>query len=412
MVWMSDSKQAVTLNSATQGTDLSGLSGKSIALVSTVPFFLVNQLSTHVRNLRRLGMEVTVISSPGTELEEFSDDPGIRVLPVRISRKISLWSDLLALMALFRIFRLHKFAIVHSTTPKAGLLCALASRMAGIPVRLHTFTGQVWAVKHGVKRTILKLLDKLVLSLNTHCYSDSPSQTRLIFDEGVAQPGSLSSYGSGSLAGVDTDRFSREHFNPKEMQKLRRNIGLDSGALVLAYVGRITQDKGVQELLTAFKELQIRHSGIDLLMLGPTDGESGSEIQQENAEIPNVHWLGYVRDPERYLAISDILCLPSYREGFGTVVIEAAAMEVPAVGTKIPGLVDAIEDGVTGILVPPRDADALAKALAILIESPDFLKRMKIAARERCLREFDSHLVNQHVACEYVRWLSAAGVRK
>jgi len=389
--------------------DIQALQGKSIALVSTVPFFLVNQLATHIRNLRRLGMEVTVVTSRGRELDVFSDDPGIRVVNIEIPRRIRPLADFRALITLFRLFRGHKFSLVHSTTPKAGLLCAIAGRLAGIPIRLHTFTGQVWTVKSGFMRMFLQSLDRLILHLNTHCYADSPSQQQFMVDSGVATADAISVYGPGSLAGVDVERFSPERFSENEKKLLIRELGLKNDPLILTFIGRITEEKGVRELLAAFRQLQKRHASMTLLMLGPVDDESGRLIQHAFVEVSGVHWQGYVQDPERYLAITDVLCLPSYREGFGTVVVEAAAMAVPSIGTQIPGLVDAIENGTTGILVPVRDVDALAESIESLVRDPLLLQKMKIAARERCLREFDSRLINMNVAREYARWLRMEG---
>lgn len=386
--------------------ELQALQGKSVALVSTVPYFLVNQLATHIRSLRRLGMEVTVVTSRGRGVEIFSDDPGIHVVNIEIPRRIRPFDDLRALIKLFGLFRGNRFSLVHSTTPKAGLLCAVAGRLAGVPIRLHTFTGQVWAVKSGFMRKFLQSLDRLILHLNTHCYADSPSQRQFMVDSGVATADAISVYGPGSLAGVDLERFSPERFSEKEKKQLIRELGLKNDPLILSFIGRITEEKGVRELLAAFRQLRDRHASVALLMLGPVDDESGRLIQHAFGEVSGVHWQGYVQDPERYLAITDVLCLPSYREGFGTVVVEAAAMAVPSIGTQISGLVDAIENGITGLLVPVRDVDALAESIESLIRNQALLQRMKAAARERCLREFDSRIINENMAKEYAKWLS------
>lgn len=386
--------------------ELPVLHGQSIALVSTVPFFVMNQLYTHIRNLRRLGMHVTVVTSPGHELEAFSDDPGIAVVMFDIPRRIRPWKDLQAVFRLFSLFRREAFSIVHSTTPKAGLLCAIAARLARVPVRLHTFTGQVWVTRKGIMRAVLRASDRIMALLNTHCYALSASQYAFIIDAGIADAEHLSTYAYGSQSGVDLARFSPERFSQEEKEALGRTLGLEKHALVLTYIGRITRDKGVHELLSAFQRLKERYPDIALLMLGPLDDGSGESIRNMFASVTGVHWLGHVADPERYLAMTDVLCLPSYREGFGTVVIEAAAMGVPTVGSDIPGLVDAVENGKTGILVPPRDTDALIGALETLVRDREALQSMKDAARERCLSQFDARIVNQAMAAEYAKWLA------
>jgi glycosyltransferase involved in cell wall biosynthesis len=369
--------------------DTNVLYGKHIALVSTVPYFMVSQLSAHIRYLLSLGMQVTLITSPGEELKQLQAVDDLTVITMNIPRKLEPWRDLNALFKLFLIFRKSSFDILHSTTPKAGLLCALAARMAKVPVRLHTFTGQIWTTRSGFTKSMLQFMDKIIVRLNTHCYTDSYSQLKLLVETGIATDNCISSYGSGSLAGVDLERFSPNRFSEYERTKLRNIIGLTEGAIVFTFVGRITRDKGVYELLSAFESIYAKYPKAELLMLGPVDDESGATFLDTIEAEKNIHRLGYVSQPEEYLAISDVLCLPSYREGFGTVVIEAAAMGVPAIGTNISGLVDAIADGETGLLVPPRDIKSLAQAMETLVCDPGLLQQMKKAAKERCARELD-----------------------
>jgi len=384
---------------------LSDLCGKSIVLVSTVPFFLVNQLSSHIENLKELGVRVTLVTSAGHELACFIDDEDVKVVNIEIARAIKPWQDIKALYFLTRLFRQQRFSIMHSTTPKAGILSALAARLAGIPIRLHTFTGQVWVTKRGMMRWLLQKMDQAIIYFNTHCYTDSPSQRNTLIDSGITDSDKVSTYGKGSLAGVDLTRFSQKRFSLEDKQGLRSRVGIKNDSFVLTFIGRLTRDKGIYELLSAFRMLRLRNPNLELMILGPLDDATGSSCLTTIESLAEVHWLGYVQQPEEYLAITDLLCLPSYREGFGTVVIEAAAMGVPCVGARIPGLVDAIEDGVTGLLVPPRDVNALAEAMESLMHDRTLLEEMSAAAASRCEQEFDSAKVNNLVASEYARWL-------
>jgi glycosyltransferase involved in cell wall biosynthesis len=381
------------------------LRGRHIALVSTVPYFMVSQLSTQIQFLRSLGMQVTLITSPGDELETLPPGDDLTVIAMDIPRKQQPWRDLKALMRLYSEFRRGNFSIVHSTTPKAGLLCAIAGKLAGIPVRLHTFTGQAWLTRQGLIWSIMRFSDRMIVKLSTHCYADSPSQRQFLINEGIASAERISVNGKGSLAGVDLQRFSAALQTDEDKNGARKKSGIADAAFVITYIGRITRDKGLFELLAAFERLQQQCPDVELLLLGPIDEGGGQDIIRMAEEITHVHYLGYQSEPEHFLAITDVLCLPSYREGFGTVVIEAAAMAVPCVGSRISGLVDAIEDGVTGLLVPARDEEALYSALERLWQDREILARLAVQAQQRCEQEFASCFVNERVADEYIKWL-------
>jgi len=381
------------------------LRGRRIVLVSTVPYFMVSQLSAQIQFLRSLGMQVTLITSPGKELETLPPGDDLTVITMDIPRKQQPWRDLKVLMRLFSAFRRGKFSIVHSTTPKAGLLCAIAGKLAGMPVRLHTFTGQAWLTRQGLMRSIMRISDRLIVNLSTHCYADSPSQRQFLIDEGIATSHRISVNGKGSLAGVDLQRFSADLQTDEDKSNARAQAGITKDAFVLTYIGRITRDKGLFELLAAVEKLLSQCPDVVLLLLGPIDDEAGREIIRRAEKMTHVQYLGFQAEPEHFLAITDVLCLPSYREGFGTVVIEAAAMGVPCVGSKISGLVDAIEDEVSGLLVPARDEEAFYCALKRLWQDRELLDRLAVQARKRCNREFASTQMSERVACEYVKWL-------
>ena len=381
------------------------LKGVDIAIVSTVPFFLVNQLSSHIYNLKEKGMNITLITSMGPELQGFLNDDLIEVVPVEIPRKIHPWADLKALYILYKLFANKKFTIMHSTTPKAGLLCAIAAKVTAVPIRLHTFTGQVWATKTGLMRALLQFLDKIIVAFNSHCYTDSPSQQQYLVDSGIAQKEQISTYGRGSLAGVDLSRFSPQRFNEDFKVKLRESLNIKEGVFVLIFIGRLIKDKGIYELLEAFEAMLENNKNVNLIILGPMEERDNAFLLNIIHKLPEIHWLGNVEEPEQYLSITDILCLPSYREGFGTVVIEAAAMGVPTIGTEIPGLIDAIEDGVTGVLVPKQNVEKYSQSLKALLENQDLLQKMKVSARKNCELHFDSKIVNLHVEEEYLKWL-------
>ena len=202
-------------------------------------------------------------------------------------------------------------------------------------------------------------------------------------------------------------RFSQKRFSNIEREALKQKVINNKESIILTFVGRITPDKGVYELLHAFKLLRENEYLVDLLLVGPLDvdkDKKSSELRTQIQQSPNVHWVDYTDKPENYLAFTNILCLPSYREGFGTVVIEAAAMEIPTVGTNIYGLSDAIIDNVTGLLVPVSNSNALFMAIKKLLDSPDDRKKMGAAAKQRCIESFDSEKVNHEILKDYLRF--------
>lgn len=389
------------------------LSDIRIARISTVPFFVVAQLKHQIAALGAQGAQVAVVASDEPEMALLEGLEGVRCVPIDIPRSISPWRDLIALIRLYRFFRRERIQIAHSTTPKAGLLTALAAFLAGVPVRLHTFTGQPWVTMRGIKRWLARAGDKLIGRLNTRCYTDSASQRQYLLAQGILDERRLFVIGAGSLAGVDMRRFDRDRFNEAQCAALRQSLGIPQEAPVLLFVGRITVDKGVHELLQAYAAIKAAGSAAHLVFVGRFDTESGvagSISRDDIVRLPDTHLVGYTECPEAYVSMADILCLPSYREGFGTVVIEAAAMGVPTVGTNIYGLSDAVEQGETGLLVAPQDAEELAQALQRLLDDGSLRSKMGAAARQRASAAFDSDKVSALVVDEYRTLLQAAGI--
>jgi len=373
--------------------------------VVTVPITFATLLRQQVRCIVDVGIDLTLVSSPGVELDEISCAASVRCYPVPMARKPAPQRDLRALLALTRFLCREKFDIVHSSTPKAGLLTALAGAMAQIPIRIHTYTGQAWIELRGPARWIARESDKLIGQLTTHCYADSKSQRNFLVSEQLVDPRKISVLGAGSISGVDLQRFDPTTAAWAHAD-IRHRLGITETALVIIFVGRVTKDKGIVELLAAFRMLRECHEDLHLVLVGPLEPERDplpSETLGELSTNAHIHAIGFVSRPEEYLAMSDIFCLPSYREGFGSVAIEAGAMNLPTVATRVTGLVDAVVDGETGILVPPKDAIALAQALQELIKSPDMRHHMGWAARQHAIKHFDAAIIDQAVVDEYFR---------
>ncbi|KTD18951.1 glycosyltransferase [Legionella jordanis] len=379
-----------------------------IARVSTVPLFIFTLLRTQVEAIRDSGAAVTIITSPDAGLKGFKPIERCEFKTLAIAREIKPFADLHSLLKLFKLFRKQRFTIVHSNTPKAGLLCAIAGKMAGVPIRLHTFTGQPWATIGGLKRSMLKFFDRLIATLNTYCYADSESQKAFLIENKIIKANKISVLGSGSLSGVDITRFDEGRFSPQQKQEIRVSLGIKEDEMVLLFLGRITKEKGVFELIDAFSRLLVSHSKITLLMAGPFEQGIEAEIRAygEKQCGNKIIFSGFCAEPEQLIAISDVLCLPSYREGFGTVVIEAAAMSVPAVGSRIYGLQDAIVHEETGLLVESKNVEDLAVGLNRLISDDSFRLRLGRNAKLRAVTEFDSQQFGLLMVQEYEKLLS------
>ena len=384
-----------------------------ICRIATVPFFVRHHLAPQIRATVAAGHEVQVVTSPEQEGEEVSRLAGVRYEPIPIARRIAPLADLRSLIALWRHFRRERFDLVHSTTPKAGLLTAIAARLAGVPLRLHTFTGQAWKELHGPVRWVAKMSDRLIVRLNTRCYADSASQQRFLTEQGIGHDGDIVVLGPGSLSGVDLQKF--DVGLRASGTALRERLGIPPAAKVVTFIGRVTRDKGICELVAAFEHLRHEpaHRDLRLILVGPLEARLDPlppDVLETITRDPAIRVAGYCPEPEQYLAVTDVLCLPSYREGFGNAVIEAAAMGIPTVASRIPGPLDSIVDGETGLLVPPRDVPALAAALARVLDDDGLHARLGAAARRRAVEVFSADRISALLLAEYES-LAAAGRR-
>jgi len=361
---------------------------KQVCLVTATEATVIAFLKEQIRVLDE-HYDVSLVVH--TAKQDFAEINGLaaRVIPLAIERNISLLSDLRALIGLTAIFRRERFDVVHSVTPKAGLLAMLAGRMAGIGLRIHTFTGQVWATRSGFSRWLLKSMDRLLASCATHLLADSHSQRDFILAQGVTYAGKLRVLASGSICGVDTVRFSPDETVRRE---IRKQFGIADGETLFLFLGRLNPDKGVLDLAQAFNRLPETSR---LLFVGPDESGMQARIEGLAADHPRVHFVSYTDKPEAYMCAADVFCLPSYREGFGSVVIEAAACGIPAIASRIYGLTDAVEEGRSGLLFPPRNIDALADCMLRLNDDKVLRSAMGTLARQRAEKDFSSTRVTQ-----------------
>lgn len=336
--------------------------------------------------------------------------PGIDWVDINLSRKINLPSDLLSFWRLLKFLRAHKPDIVHSIMPKAGLLCACAAFICRVPVRVHTFTGQTWSNRSFPARIFLFLADWIIAALNTVCMTDSPSQSEYLARHWITYRGrSLPVLAMGSLSGVDLSRFTWPT-NSEFRTAYRARLGIGKEDFVFAFIARKSRDKGAIDMLSAFSRVVNSRPTAKLLFVGPdeSDGELLAMKVATPSAFNNVIDIGEVDSLDALFSVSDTLCLPSYREGFGSIVIDAAAAGVPAIGSRISGLVDAIEDGKTGVLTPAGDIEALSRAMLSMIENTKRREEMGRAARQRVEQYFSADLMYSSLKHFYDEQLGVA----
>ncbi len=330
--------------------------------------------------------DLTLVVNTGDE--QLLEHLGVigRLRPMAIGRTISVLNDITAFWSLARYLRSERFDLVHSMTPKAGLLAMTAARVTGVPIRLHTFTGQVWATRTGLSRSFLKFMDVLIARCATFTLADSASQRDLLVAERVVAADRIDVLGHGSVSGVDPVRFRPDLVRRRHV---RDRLGIAEDALVILYAGRLTKDKGVLDLAHAFAALAAERPDVQLLLLGPDEQEMRPALRQICRDCePRVHFLDFIEEPGEVMAAADMLSLPSYREGFGSVVIEAAAVGIPAVASRISGVVDAVEDGRTGLLHEAGAVAELTTHLRTLAADPVLRLTLGDAARNRALADF------------------------
>jgi glycosyltransferase involved in cell wall biosynthesis len=365
-------------------------SNEGICLVASSPLTVNTFLKGHVSALSKR-FEVTVIANcDGDEaLEQLG--PGVHRYSVGIRRKVAPLGDLLCLLRLTQYFRRGKFVAVHSVTPKAGLLAMAAAQLARVPVRIHWFTGQVWAARSGLERVVLRKLDWLTASLSTHLLVDSHSQREFLALEGVARRDKMRVLAEGSICGVDGDRF-----RPDIAARMENRAALDlpEDAVVFLFLGRCTFDKGLTDLAKAFEAFCEERDDGYLMVVGPDEEEVfPAMLAMCPRAAGRVRRLNHTDAPERVMAAADVFCLPSYREGFGAVVIEAAAVGIPSIGSRIYGIIDAIQDGQTGLLHKPREPHDLLEKMKALACDATLRHAMGARARVRAMRDFSSEAV-------------------
>jgi len=360
---------------------------KSICFVATVEFAVSAFLLNHLKELSKY-YDLTVIvnlKNPNFLIDKKLD---INFVNINFSREINIISDLLSLAQLVYLFLIKRYDAVHSITPKAGLLAMIASFLTFIPVRIHCFTGQVWATKSGSSRLFLKLIDKVIGILSTQNIIDSKSQYNFLVKNNVLNEDKSLVFGSGSVSGVDLLKFKP---NIKVKLSLRKKLNISTSSFVFVFIGRINLDKGIYDLIDSFILADLKSAY--LLIIGPDEESILSKFKDKQS---NIIFSDITSSPQDFLAVSDVLCLPSHREGFGNIVIEAAATGLPSIVSNIYGLSDAIVQNKTGLTHEPKNVEEIARLMNALFNDRKLVVRLGKAAKKRAISEFDSKILVKH----------------
>ncbi len=385
---------------------------KKLIRSATVP----SSLDVFCRGLLRelsADYEVVALSSPGKELDTIANREGVRTVAVKMQRHISPLNDLVSLCRLTRVLRRERPDIIHSMTPKAGLLCMMAAWLARVPVRIHTFTGLVFPTAIGLKRRLLMLTDALTCACATHVVAEGQGVRNDLVGFGITRK-AVRVLGYGNVRGIDLRHYDRTDEVMRQAKEIRREMGATEDSFVFIAVGRLVKDKGIKELVEAFTRLLADHPTAHLLLVG--DEESmldplPAATKATIAACTNIHAVGNQADVRPYYAAANALVHASYREGFPNVVIEAEAMQLPCIVTDINGSREIIIDNENGTIVPPHDADCLYAAMRLYADDQATTNRLVANARRLVADRYEQGFVRQCLK-DYYKEIACGNIKQ
>lgn len=371
--------------------------------VMTVPqtlYFLRGQIDYFLRR----HVCIHAAASPGEDLQSFAADENLPVHPIKMNRRVTPVADIVALWQLWRLMRRVRPHIVHSHTPKGGLLGMLAAGLAGTPVRIYHMRGLPLMTARGTRRRLLTATERISCGLAQRVLCVSQSLADYAVEQRICRADKIRVLCCGSGNGVDARlRFTPNRFDLHTRCRIRRQLGIPEEATVVGFVGRMVRDKGIVELVSAWRRLQKDYPQAYLLLVGRTDLNDPlpAEVTEQLKCDPSIRLTGPVEEPAGLYAVMDVVALPTYREGFPNVPLEAAAMQLPVVATRVPGCVDAVQDGVTGTLVPAQCVGDLSVAISRYLADARLRDRHGRAARGRVLRDFRPERIWEAVQQQY-----------
>lgn len=376
--------------------------------ITTVPLSLEKLLEGQLAFMKD-HFEVVAVSAEKERLEAYGNSEGVPVFYLELTRKITPIKDIAAVFKLYRFLKKEEPVIVHTHTPKAGIVGMMAAWLAGVPNRLHTVAGLPLMEATGFKRVVLNFVEKLTYFFSTKVYTNSQGLYDFIISEKLTKPSKLSIIGNGSSNGIDTSYFDPSLYSENDKTSLKAKWGISQSNFLFIFVGRLVRDKGINELIAAFVKLSKSNQKISLLLVGPFESNLDPLLPATLNSIEkhsNIYSVGYQTDVRPFFAISDALVFPSYREGFPNVVMQAGAMGLPSIVTDINGCNEIVNQDVNGLIVPPKNEEALQEAMEHLVANPVRYNKLKISARELIVNQYNRKEVWDALLAEYKRCIN------
>lgn len=364
--------------------------------ITTVPLSLATLLKGQMRYMAQKGMAVIGVSSSGELLNEVGANEGVRTEVVEMTRTISPFQDLKAVWKMYQLFKKEKPQIVHTHTPKAGIVGMLAAKLAGVPHRLHTVAGLPLLVATGGKRKLLNGVEKLTYACASKVYPNSKGLYNIILQHRFTNADKLKVIGSGSSNGIDTSHFDPKLYTSSDSLALRNTLGIKEKDFVFLFVGRIVKDKGVNEMIKAFAKFSENRFDTHLVLVGDYEkalDPIAPEVEDEIKNNNKIHAVGFQKDVVPYFAMADTLVFPSYREGFPNVVMQAASMELNTIVTDINGCNEIVSSGENGWVIPVQDEQAVYDKLNYVYTHQEEAQAMGKKSRIRMQEQFERKFI-------------------
>jgi len=376
--------------------------------ITTIPISLDKLLGGQLQFMQN-HYDVIAISSEKDYLEKVGKREGVKTHHLEMTRQITPYHDFVALLKLTWYFIKTKPDMVHSHTPKAGIVGMFAAYLARVPHRFHTVAGLPLLEAQGKKRAVLDFVEKLTYAFATKVYPNSEGLKEIILTNGYCKSDKLKVLANGSTNGINTTHFSTAHFSFAEKEALKEKLEIQENDFVYIFVGRLVTDKGINELVAAFKKLKINHPNAKLLLVGPLETELdplSSATLEAIENVKEIKAVGYQNDVRLYFAIANCLVFPSYREGFPNVVMQAGAMGLPSIVTNINGCNEIIGKGENGLIIPTKEEKALLEAMLQCMEDETFYAILKQNARPMIVDRYEQKVVWEAILKEYGEFCS------
>jgi glycosyltransferase involved in cell wall biosynthesis len=371
--------------------------------ITTIPESLRGLLKGQLRFMSD-HYHVIGVCSPGEAANEVIANEGVPMVYIPMTRTISPIADLKSLWAMYRFFKKEKPLIVHSHTPKAGTIGMIAAKLAGVPVRLHTVAGLPLVEVTGFKRKILDVVEKITYRCATKVYPNSFGLRDIILQNNYANSNKVKVIGNGSSNGINLEFFTPEHYDAKFKSDFLKSVGVAEHDFVYLFVGRIVKDKGINELVAAFKKVNSKFENTKLILVGRYENELNPISNETALEIKNntsIIEVGFQKEVRPYFYSSDVLVFPSYREGFPNVVLQAGAMGLNAIVSDINGCNEIVQDGETGFIVPRKNSELLQLAMEKVYVNHNQNQEMGRKAKELIQNKYNQKVVWNKILEEY-----------